>query len=592
MKAHSAGDWRRCGAWSRTRAIERPAIDARAAARPELGGVERWARELCARLPYTVHRPPRGARAPRRARVGAGRAAGPERAGARAAVPGEPRAGGRAQRRRGDPRRRPAAPSRVVLGPLRGLPAPHPAADRQARAAGDHGQRVLPRASSPSCSASTRPSSTAASTRASRPARRPTRPYVLCVASHTARKNLRALVPAAQALARDGIELRVAGGHRPQFAAESGLDALTLLGHVPDDELPALYAGAAAFVLPSVYEGFGLPVLEAMAAGTPVVTTERHRAARDRRRRRPPDRPGPRGDPRRAHACSPTTTSRRACATSGLARRREFTWERTAREVDAVGRGRAAMTRRSGAGQAQQVQAWLRGGLVHGHALFRHDGVRGLYYAWVEAGAGGVLELDQRLGVRELRAAAGGEAAPGVRDRDDARGDRRDRAAQAGWAAAAVPPLADVAGLPGGAARVAQGLAGVGDRVAGLGAALEREVGHAREVAALRAVQPEVQRERVRVAARGGQRVQRARPGGCGRRSVSAVCGSTAISAKIASAATPSDGHEDRGHRGEHDHDQRGRQHRRRTSAAAARPGGRGTAARRSPSRCRSSRRT
>ena len=38
----------------------RPAIDARAAARPELGGVERWARELCARLPYTVHRPPPG----------------------------------------------------------------------------------------------------------------------------------------------------------------------------------------------------------------------------------------------------------------------------------------------------------------------------------------------------------------------------------------------------------------------------------------------------------------------------------------------------------------------------------------------------
>ena len=46
-----------------------------------------------------------------------------------------------------------------------------------------------------------------------------------------------------------------------------------MLGHVPDGDLPALYAGAALFAYPSLYEGFGLPVLEAMA-GAPVLTSD------------------------------------------------------------------------------------------------------------------------------------------------------------------------------------------------------------------------------------------------------------------------------------------------------------------------------
>jgi len=59
-------------------------------------------------------------------------------------------------------------------------------------------------------------------------------------------------VPAAEALAREGVELRVAGGHRPQFAAEQGLGALKLLGHVPDEHLPALYAAGAACLVAAV----------------------------------------------------------------------------------------------------------------------------------------------------------------------------------------------------------------------------------------------------------------------------------------------------------------------------------------------------
>ena len=147
-------------------------------------------------------------------------------------------------------------------------------------------------------------------------------------------------MPAAEALAREGVDLLVAGGHRPQFAAEANLTGLTLLGHVPDEDLPGLYAGAEAFVLPRVYEGFGLPVLEAMASGTPVVaadTTALPETCGGAARMMEPEPEAIRDAldgvarrRRRAHAAARARPGASAA----------FSWERTAREVDAVVRRR------------------------------------------------------------------------------------------------------------------------------------------------------------------------------------------------------------------------------------------------------------
>ena len=171
-------------------------------------------------------------------------------------------------------------------------------------------------------------------------------PYFLCVASLEPRKNLRSLFTAWEQCQPEGIELLIAGGAGHVFRDQGFSQparGVRMLGHVDDAELPCLYSGARAFVFPSVYEGFGLPPLEAMACGCPVLSSHAASLPEVCGAEYQPDRPDDKGavfyfDPHDPEAIAAsivrllrlTDAQRQTMIENGLRHARLFSWRRAA----------------------------------------------------------------------------------------------------------------------------------------------------------------------------------------------------------------------------------------------------------------------
>ncbi len=170
---------------------------------------------------------------------------------------------------------------------------------------------------------------------------RRTDPYLLAVSSPSSHKNFGRLL---DAYARIGTAARprlvIAGSTapalvRPEFANQPGVD---FVGRVDDEELLALYRGASAFIFPSLYEGFGIPPLEAQACGVPVLAADIPAAREvlaDSARYFDPTSVE---DIARAirDAAQLTGPRREALIESGLQNAQRFSWANSAREVGAI----------------------------------------------------------------------------------------------------------------------------------------------------------------------------------------------------------------------------------------------------------------
>jgi glycosyltransferase involved in cell wall biosynthesis len=172
--------------------------------------------------------------------------------------------------------------------------------------------------------------------------------YVLHVGALSYRKNIPTLLRAIHRLRSKGSwrdrQLVLAGSEAPGLSGASEIYAairelelsnvVILAGRIPGENLPGLYAHASLLVMPSLYEGFGFPVVEGMAAGTPVVVSNNSSLSEvvgDAGLLFPPEHDQALADAIERVLHSPSTA--KELGRKGLERSRQFTWQRTATET-------------------------------------------------------------------------------------------------------------------------------------------------------------------------------------------------------------------------------------------------------------------
>jgi glycosyltransferase involved in cell wall biosynthesis len=161
--------------------------------------------------------------------------------------------------------------------------------------------------------------------------------YVFAVGSVTPNKNFRAVVEAYRRLGRPDLKLAVAGGQNAKVFAGydfADLPGVVRLGYVTDEALRALYENALCFVFPSLYEGFGIPPLEAMLCGCPVVVSTApavKETCGDAALYAAPD--DHQGLARQVARLASEPALWQAMQEAGLARAAHFTWDASAQKV-------------------------------------------------------------------------------------------------------------------------------------------------------------------------------------------------------------------------------------------------------------------